>query len=97
MNFTIYTNTRFKAGVDIFNRLYYAILKANNKIKIINALDESILFDNLIPDQILIDGKKMQNIADLEVVIFNKHCVCPSELDDENMRIFDETFDKTFE
>lgn len=97
MNFTIFTNTRFKIGVDVFSRLYYVVLKSNNKIKLVNALDGSILKDNINLDEILIDGKKMTNISQLEAVVFNKNCDCNNDLEDINMRIFDETFDETFE
>lgn len=97
MNFTIFTNTRFKIGVDVFSRLYYVVLKSNNKIKLVNALDSSILKNNINPDEILIDGEKMKNISQLEAVVFNKQCGCDKDKDDAEMRIFDETFDETFE
>lgn len=97
MNFEIYSNTRFNIGVDIFNRLYYAIQKSNGKIKLINALDGSILRDNINPNEITIAGRPMKHLSELEAVIFNKNCTCNESLDNDEKRIFDQTFDKTFE
>lgn len=97
MNFEIFTNTRFKVDVDVFSRIYRVVVKTNGKIKLVNALDGSILKDNVNPNEITINQNKMENISELEVVVFNKQCECDSELDDSNMRIFDETFDPTFE
>lgn len=97
MNFEVFTNTRFKAGIDVFSRIYYVVEKSNKKLKLVNALDGSILMDNLNPNEVLIHGKPMQHITELEAVVFNKNCHCDSDLDDSNMRIFDETFDPTFE
>lgn len=97
MNFEVYTNTRFRAGIDIFSRLYYPVKKSNGKIKIVSVIHGAILLDNIETESITISGRKMNNLEELESVLFNKNCVCDSSLNDEEMRIFDETFDKTFE
>ena len=39
----------------------------------------------------------MMNIQELQDVVYNQSCYCDPENDDDNYKIFDKTFDKTFE
>ncbi|WP_374464161.1 hypothetical protein [Chryseobacterium sp.] len=96
-NFKIITNTRFTANIDFYKRTYYVLKKSNGKVKISSVLNGSVLFDNLDPNEILIDGNPMMNIQELQDVVYNQSCYCDPENDDDNYKIFDKTFDKTFE
>jgi len=97
MNFEILSNTRFKIGVDYYKRIYQVQKKRNGKIKIRNILTGEILFDNLEFNQVTINGQPLTNIDDLQNIIYNFSCICDHDLEDENFRIFDNTFDNTFE
>ena len=96
-NFKIVTNTRFTVDVDLWKRTYRVLEKRNGKIKILSILDGSVLFDDLIPSEILIDGLIMQNINELQDVVFNRSCICDPNKEDDDYNIFDDSFDKTFE
>lgn len=96
-NFKIATNTRFTVDIDLYPRAYSVQKKRNGKIRITNVLDGSILFDNLRLDEILIDGNPIQNTQKLQDVVFNSSCYCDSEHEDEDYKIFDDSFDQTFE
>jgi hypothetical protein len=89
MNFKIVTNSRFTADIDFYKRTYYVLQKSNGLIKISNVLSGKILFDNLNPADITIDGILMTHIDELQNVVYNN--------EDEDFKIFDKTFDKTFE
>lgn len=97
MNFESLTIQRFKVGVDIYKRIYQVAQKNNGKLRVYSVIDGAILFDNLNPNEVQIDGVKMRNIDQLQNIIFNKSCVCENEVDDMDHKIFDRTFDKTFE
>lgn len=97
MNFEIITNTRFKVGVDIYNRIYQVVQKNNGLLKLVNVTTGKILYDNLDPENITINGSAMNSIEELQEVVYNRQCECDSELDDDNYRIFDMSFDETFE
>lgn len=97
MNFESLTIQRFKVGVDFHKRIYQVAKKNNGKLRVFSVIDGAILFDNLNPDEVLIDGVKMRNIDQLQNIIFNKSCACENEPDDMNYKIFDRTFDETFE
>lgn len=97
MNFKIVTNGRFTADIDFYKRTYYVLQKSNGLIKISNVLNGKILFDNLNPADITIDGIQMTRIDELQNVVYNKSCYCDPNNEDEDYKIFDKTFDKTFE
>ena len=96
-NFKIATNTRFTVDIDFYKRTYYVLQKSNGKIKISNVLNGSVLFDNLEPTEILIDGNPMISIKELQEVVYNQSCYCDPDNTDDDYKIFDKTFDKTFE
>ena len=97
LNFKIFSNTRFSVGVDILLRRYQAVEKRNGLIKIRDISSGAILYDNLSLTSILIDGQRITNIAELQKVIFNVECFCDPEESDGDFKIFDLTFDHTFE
>lgn len=96
INFILVNNSRFTAGVDFYRRIYYVLQKSNGKIKISSVLNGSVLFDNLDPGEILINSSAMTNIKELQDVIYNSSCYCDPDSTDD-YKIFDKTFDKTFE
>ncbi|PIF44290.1 hypothetical protein CLU96_1231 [Chryseobacterium sp. 52] len=97
MNFKIFSNKRFSTGIDFYRRVYKAISKRNGKIKLVNVLDSSVLYDNLIKNDITIDGAPLVSIDELQKVVYNTDCFCDPNEDNENYRIFDNSFEKTFE
>lgn len=96
MDFSIHTNTRFKVGIDFYLRLYQATVLRDGSVQIRHVRTGSVLAV-LDPSTILVDGHPMQSIDDLQAVIYNLECDCDTALDDNNKRIFDMSFDKTFE
>ena len=98
MNFEIVTIKRFKVNnLDFYYRIYAVIKKKNELLKITNIMNGDVLFDNLNPDDVLINNNPMRNLQELKDVIFNSKCNCSDEKDDGELKIFDLTFDKTFE
>ncbi|RMZ60077.1 hypothetical protein D1632_10840 [Chryseobacterium nematophagum] len=96
MNFKIINSRRFSVGVDVYKRMYYAQIKNNGLIRISHVLSGKVLFDNVDPDEILIDASLMLSINELQQIIYNTSCDCDSE-EEEEFKIFDRTFDNTFE
>lgn len=97
MNFETHTMQRFKVGVDYYKRTYQVYLRKNGKITVKNVLNGSYLLFGADPETIQINGQPMTDIADLQRLIYNQKCVCTIENDDVDWKIFDLTFDKTFE
>jgi len=87
----------FQAGINQYTRNYSATYKRNGKIKITSFLDGSILLDNLTANSILIGNEPFTNIEDLQKILFNKTCACDFSTEDEKNKIFDGSFDQTFE
>lgn len=96
MDFVIYTNTRFRVGIDIYPRMYQAVQKRNGLIRIRHIRSGFILFDNLSLSDIQVEGVPAQNLNDLQTILYNRSCEC-SDMPDEGVRIFDLSFDPTFE
>lgn len=96
MDFSIHTNTRFKAGIDFYPRLFKAHLLKNGNVIIKHIFKGYIIF-NLPFNSIFIEGVPLQNVDDLQSLIYNFECGCDPSLDDDNTRIFDDSFDNTFE
>ena len=96
MDFSIYTNTRFKTGIDFYPRLYQTNVLRDGSVQIKHVRTGSVLAV-LDPNTITIEGQPMQSIADLQAVIYNLECDCDPAMDDSLLRIFDMSFDKTFE
>lgn len=97
MNFKIVTNTKFSVGIDFHKRIYSVQEKKDGTIKITSSLDGSVLFDKLNASEIVIDNFPMQNISDLQNIVFNRSCICDPDKEDEDYKIFDDSFDKKFE
>ena len=97
MNFKITGKNTFQAGINTYTRNYSATYKRNGKIKITSFLDGSILLDNLTANSILIGNEPFTHIEDLQKILFNKTCTCDFNTEDEKIKIFDGSFDQTFE
>lgn len=97
MNFETYTIQRFKVGVDYYKRTYQVYVSKSGKITVKNVLNGSYLLFAAAPETIQINGEPMTDIADLQKLVYNQKCVCTNENDDGDWKIFDLTFDNTFE
>jgi len=97
MNFSIANIRLFTIGIDFYHRIYTVIQKSNGLLKFTNALDGSIFLDNVNISIITIDGNPAENIKQIQEVIFNQECFCTEEELNDDFKIFDRTFDKTFE
>lgn len=97
MNFKIFSNTTFSVGIDIYSRTCYVLKKSNGKIKISNVLNGAVLFDNINPSDITINDEPMTKISKLQEIVYNRNCNCDNEQPVGEKKIFDKTFDKTFE
>lgn len=96
MDFSIFSNIRFKAGIDLLHRLYEVRRLRDDKIEIKNIYSGFIAF-NLNFEDVTIDGEPLVNIDDLQAVVYNRECLCDISGDEDYMGIFDNSFDKTFE
>ena len=97
MNFETVSIQRFRVGIDFYYRTYTVREKKDGTIRIENNLNGATLFDNLNRSEIRVNGRPMNDIAALQAVVFNQKCNCKDEIDEMEHKIFDLTFDKTFE
>lgn len=98
MNIELFSNQLFKVGFDYYQRTYSVLKKTNGLIQMKNAMNGDVLFDNLNPSDLKIEGVPMQNLEQLQDVVFNRSCVC--DLEDtipSPFKYFDFSFDETFE
>lgn len=96
MNFEIITNSRFKIGLDFYQRLYQVKVKANGLLQLVNIQNRKILFDNLNLADLTVNGLPA-TLKNLQDVIYNFDCACDPSFDDSLYKIFDLSFDNTFE
>lgn len=98
MNFESFSNQLFKVGFDYYQRTYSVLKKTNGFIRMINVMDGTVLFENLNPSDLTIDGAPVQNLEQLQNIVFNRSCFCDLEnVTPEPFKYFDLSFDETFE
>ncbi len=97
MNFESYSTKKFKISIDYFLRIFQVLKNRDGSLKLRNVLNSEILFDKLNPETILINGNAMTSIDELQNVVFNSSCICDDDIMPEENKIFDLTFDETFE
>lgn len=100
MNFEILDHKRFKIDNNTFHRLYKIRIRPNGKITIYNAKDGSVLKDNIDLNSLKIQGVRLVNIEDLEKITFVSDCYSSPTITPTTpikTKIFDRTFDNTFE
>lgn len=97
MDFSIYNAKYFKVGIDYFVRVYRVYLKQNGMLRVSNMMTGALMFENLDPATVTLNGQPFifDNMQD---IIFNRSCLCDEsgELPDP-FKIFDLSFDETFE
>jgi len=96
MNFEIVNNNVFKIDFDFHKRIFSVLKKTNGLLKFTNVLTGFVFIDNVDPEIILINNEPMESLRDLQEIIFNQKCFCENGGGDE-FKIFDRTFDRTFE
>lgn len=96
-NFEVATNSKFTVGIDFYGRQCIVKKTGDNLYQIINIKTKSVIFNDLLWSKIYIEGQPIQKLSDLENIIFNYSCICSDDLDDSYFKIFDESFDNTFE
>lgn len=96
MNFEIVTDNIFKIDTDYHKRVFAVLKKTNGLLKFTNVLTGFVFMDNVDPLLILVNNTPLENLQDLQDVIFNQTCLCENE-DGDEFKIFDRTFDRTFE
>ncbi|SHJ20171.1 hypothetical protein SAMN05443429_11222 [Cruoricaptor ignavus] len=99
MDFRIIDYKTFRVGIDYYARIYSA-RDLKGLVTIDNILTGGVLFKNIPFDSITVNGEKINSINQLTDVLYNYNCVCeyrhePGEVDE--MKIFDLSFDDTFE
>lgn len=97
MNFQDYTIQRFKLGIDLLRREYQVSENKDGTLKIWSVITGKVLFQNLDPLTVLVNGVPMSSLDQLQKIIYNSSCECSGETDDSENKIFDLTFDNTFE
>lgn len=97
MNFEIVNIRIFKINVDFYPRVFSVLKKRNGLLRLRNVLTGIILIDNLDPATVLIENEPMQNLRQLQAIILNQECLCDDDGGDVDFKIFDRTFDRTFE
>ncbi len=98
MNFKIVNIKNFAIDVDFYRRVFSVKQKRNGLLIIKNILTGAILIDNLNPGTVTIEGTPLGNIDQLQAVIFNQNCFCEDDGGGGGeFKIFDRTFDRTFE
>lgn len=95
MDFRVLTTQRFEAGVDRLPRIMWVEEKKNGRIGIVSTVTGDTIFE-LHKQQITVDGQPY-TYEGLQKVVFNDDCVCAGIEDDSEYRIFDLSFDNTFE
>ena len=88
-NFILNETTRYK-------RLYAVRIK-NEKVTIFNIKNGNKILTNIPIELITIDGNLMNNISELENILYNRSCDCGDEEPPERIRYFDRSFLATFE
>ena len=96
MNFEIVTNSRFKIGIDFYKRIYQAKLLSDGTVNIFNIYTGKTLFNNLDLSTTSVNGQPA-TFENLQEIIYNFECTCNPDLEDTDYKIFDESFDNTFE
>lgn len=98
MNFETFSNKLFRIGFDYYQRTYSVLKKTNGLIRLNNVMNGEVLFENLNPSDIQIEGVPMVNLEQLQSVVFNRSCVCDLEdIVPTPFKYFDYSFDETFE
>ena len=98
MNFEVESIRIFRIDdADYKLRIYSVIQKTNGLLKFTNVLNGVVFLDNINPLIITINNEPMANLKELQEVVFNPKCVCTEDDDGAEFKIFDLTFDKTFE
>lgn len=98
MDFSIFSRTRFKAGVEIHHRLYSVYVQRDGRLKIQNIRTGKYIFKNLDPATLTVAGDPYDFEA-LQDVLYHRDCICdfPDGGGGTESKIFDLSFDKTFE
>lgn len=95
MNFAKVTNTKFRIDNKLFHRVYQTQKLKSGLIRIYNVKTGAILFNNLNFLDVKCENKNC-SLEYLQDIIYNRSCVC-KDLEDEEYKIFDLSFDNTFE
>lgn len=99
MDFKKLSKTKFRAGVDIFSRHYSVTMSRYGTLSIKDLLSSDRILTGLDPASVTLDGQPF-NLFDLQDILFNKACICDAPENPQiplEDKIFDLTFDKTFE
>ena len=98
MDFSIFSRTRFKAGVEIHHRLYSVYVQRDGRLKIQNIRTGEYLFKDLETASLTVNGQPY-NFEALQDVLYHRDCICdfPDGGGGTESKIFDLSFDKTFE
>ena len=98
MNFENYSNQWFKVDFDYYKRVFQVHTMSNGNLRFVNVLTGKTLFENIEFSQITINGNALENLNDLQEIIFNAHCECFLENKiPEPFKYFDLSFDESFE
>lgn len=97
MNFEIVTNNIFKIDVDFHRRIFSVLKKTNGLLKFTNALTGFVFMDNVNPEMVFIKNVPLTSLKDLQEIILNQKCLCDDDGGGDEFKIFDRTFDRTFE
>ena len=98
MDFKIISKNFFKFGIFQKRRVYAVRLKRSGLLKIVNIFDGALLADNLVLSDLTIDGTPILSINDLQDVLHSRSCLCGNDPEPViEIKIFDESFDPSFE
>lgn len=96
MDFSIFSRTRFKAGVEIHFRIFRLTVQRNGLLMIQNIKTGEIIFKDLDPVTVTVVGQPYSFKA-MEAVLYHKECICDVPDSGGDFKIFDLSFDYTFE
>ena len=98
VNFKIVSKNFFKFGIFQKRRVYAVRIKRSGLLKIVNIFDGSTLADDLVLSDLSIDGAAILSLNDLQDVLHSRSCLCGDDPEPViEIKIFDESFDPSFE
>lgn len=95
LDFSIFSDTRFQIGSKVYPRVY-RVREGRSGISLIHLQSGAVLYKNLTFGNILIAGYPLENLSELQRLVFNMDCLCMGG-DQPEPKIFDLHFDRTFE
>lgn len=97
MNFNVIDKKKFSVDGQQHLRRCFLVKKSNGLVDIRELGNQQNVFEDLSISEIQINGSPIESLSQLQNIIFYRTCMCRKASAENNKKIFDSTFDKTFE